>query len=646
MEDKKNRLMAVLKAVQEISAEHTLEYQLNMIAQKAIEIAECERCSIFLIDEEKEELWSKVATGLEEQIIRVPLAKGIVGHCGQTGEIINIEDAYQDARFFKEQDSKTGFRTRSILAIPFKNETNAIIGVLQLINKQGGIFNKEDEDIVSIFAAQIAVSIQTARGFESLKTTEKKLVDAYISIDREHQDLIHRIQRGRKFLILGICALFIFIIGFIIIPLGFKIFRDRPQALPNGDIQKKQDRETGPEQHLQIPVADIVKAEKNDILSEIVLTCKLAPGEIKTLTSSVNGRITDMLYGPGDFVEAGKIVLKIDEREIKSKIYQATANFLKAEKELRDLKNWTQSPDVLQAQRNVRLAEMNMDDAKSKWDTAGRLFERGIASKDELDSSQQSYRRAVLELEAARQSAQTALSRGSQHELKIAQSMLFNAKTELDELKQQLAKVTIRAPISGVILESSEGKEGKQDKTELEIGSQVQSGAALLRIGDISMLKMNVLVDEIDINKIRYGQAAQVWIDAIPNKQLNGRVEYMAPNAQVINKLSFFEVSILIREVPQEIRKLIKVGMSGTARITIEKQEQVITVPLAAVNMQGATGMVTKIVSKGIQMKNKEGMDVIDARIVVIPVVLGISNEFLVEIKEGLLVDDEVVQNM
>jgi GAF domain-containing protein len=98
-----------------------------------------ERATLWMLDEcsktKQKTIWSRVASGVNG-VIEAPLDGSIVGDCIMTGEIINIEDAYQDNRFDRHVDESTGFRTRSVLAVPVKNDGGNVIGAIQMINKK------------------------------------------------------------------------------------------------------------------------------------------------------------------------------------------------------------------------------------------------------------------------------------------------------------------------------------------------------------------------------------------------------------------------------------------------------------------------------------------------------------------------------
>src|SRR5919201_813177 len=123
----------------------SIEGLIESVVYTASKVMQAERASLFLLDVATGILWSKVAQGAESQEIRVPLGTGIAGWVAQHDQLVNLPDAYQDARFNPEVDHRTGYRTRSVLCGPVKSFEGEIIGVVQVINKHGGAFTKEDE---------------------------------------------------------------------------------------------------------------------------------------------------------------------------------------------------------------------------------------------------------------------------------------------------------------------------------------------------------------------------------------------------------------------------------------------------------------------------------------------------------------------
>ena len=114
-------LLSLLKIGRLVSAETDLDLLLETTAKETVKALNADRCTVFLHDKENNELWSKVAMGMESQEIRFPADKGLAGYVAQTGNTVNIEDAYNDDRFNKDIDNKTGYITKTILCMPIRN---------------------------------------------------------------------------------------------------------------------------------------------------------------------------------------------------------------------------------------------------------------------------------------------------------------------------------------------------------------------------------------------------------------------------------------------------------------------------------------------------------------------------------------------
>src|SRR5579863_2367398 len=123
--DLHEKLAAILAICQKMNSERDLGSLLDLIAREATHLLDCDRASIFLLDREKGELWSKVALGSSE-ILRFDASEGIAGHAVQTGETVNVADAYSDTRFYTAIDNRTGYVTRTVLAVAVRNQKGEI----------------------------------------------------------------------------------------------------------------------------------------------------------------------------------------------------------------------------------------------------------------------------------------------------------------------------------------------------------------------------------------------------------------------------------------------------------------------------------------------------------------------------------------
>jgi adenylate cyclase len=165
---------------------------ISQIVSKTIEVLQCDRASFFVLDEATKELWSMEAHGSELKEIRFPMHAGLAGHVATTAESINIADAYADARFNREFDQRSGYRTRSVLACPVFDRAGKVAGVIQSINKLDGRFDDEDLELLRAVASQIGVALENAKLHAStldmknyLESVQQSISDGIITLDRD-----------------------------------------------------------------------------------------------------------------------------------------------------------------------------------------------------------------------------------------------------------------------------------------------------------------------------------------------------------------------------------------------------------------------------------------------------------------------------
>ena len=173
------RLKMLLKVAGSISHEIQLDKLLRLIMDEVKEVLQCDRCTVFVLDREHNEIWSRVAHGEAE--IRFPAHLGIAGAVVTTGQVINIPDAYADSRFNPNIDKQTGYHTRNLLSAPMRNKPGEIIGVFQTLNKYDGPFTEEDEEILNAISVLAATQIENAQLYEEQKKTFDSLVETLAS---------------------------------------------------------------------------------------------------------------------------------------------------------------------------------------------------------------------------------------------------------------------------------------------------------------------------------------------------------------------------------------------------------------------------------------------------------------------------------
>jgi len=176
-------LRSVLEVTRKLGAPFDLDTMLTEVVNAAREVLDAERGTVFLYDESSDELVVRVATNLDS--IRIPAHKGIVGESAMSRKLINVPDCYADERFNQEIDKKTGYRSRCMLTIPLIGFEDTLVGVLQILNKNDGVFDEQDEFVATALASQAAVVLHRAKLIESMIANER--LDREITVARDVQ---------------------------------------------------------------------------------------------------------------------------------------------------------------------------------------------------------------------------------------------------------------------------------------------------------------------------------------------------------------------------------------------------------------------------------------------------------------------------
>ena len=198
---KSDPLVSLVKIGRSITAVTDIDVLLKVIAEETKIAIQADRCTVFMFDKEKNELWSKVALGLGSQEIRFPADKGLAGYVVKTGEPLNIPDAYNDPRFNPDIDKETGYRTKTILCMPIKNNNQEIIGAFQVLNKLGGVFTKGDEDLLVAIGGSASIALENAQLFEQQKELYKEqkiLFESFIDTLATSIDARDKITAGHS----------------------------------------------------------------------------------------------------------------------------------------------------------------------------------------------------------------------------------------------------------------------------------------------------------------------------------------------------------------------------------------------------------------------------------------------------------------
>lgn len=186
-----NRILSALHDVaRALGNPNDLDTLLELILAKTIELLDADRATLYLLEEPSGQLVSRHVVGGQVQSIRVNVGEGIAGSVVSTGKAMRVADAYRNPRFNRAWDAVTGYRTRSILAVPMQSCRGEVLGVLQVLNKRtGSAFTLEDQELLGALATQAGISIDNTNMFLAEVRNNQELHQARQRLERKVADL-------------------------------------------------------------------------------------------------------------------------------------------------------------------------------------------------------------------------------------------------------------------------------------------------------------------------------------------------------------------------------------------------------------------------------------------------------------------------
>lgn len=346
----------------------------------------------------------------------------------------------------------------------------------------------------------------------------------------------------------------------------------------------------------------IEKVKKQDLTAIVSASGEIKPKKNINISAQVPGRIVKIGVVEGQEVKAGDFLLKLDSTQ-----YEANAdrdqNFIRAA-----------NADLIQSE-----ARLKRD--KNSFDRQQQLFDDNLISKDQLEAAKAQYDVSVAQANAI--------------EFQIKQ-----AEASLKSTMDSLAKTTYVSPIDGVIT-SLQVEEGE---TAI-IGTMNNPGTVMLTIADLSVMEVEVEVDETDVVGVALGQEANVRVDALPNTVFQGKVTEIGSSAiqQSTASLSSTQESKdfkVVVTLDNPGRKL-KPGLSASADIIVAQRSQTLAVPISALVLRdrpnapaGATGSA----------REEEGVYAVETgRAKFASVQKGIAGGMNIEIVSGLQEGQELI---
>src|SRR5438128_10666314 len=196
-----SKLDLILDVTRRLMSITDLDALLRDMATVTTQLLDADRATISIVDSARAEIWSSVALGAGAGGTRPAIGVGIAGTVAATGERINIADAYEDPRFNPEPDHRTGYRTKTLLTFPMTGQNGRVIGVFQVVNKNGGgEFTTDDEETLSSLGASAAVAVENAQLVAEQRRLWTTLIETLaVTIDARDQQTAGHSQRVTRY---------------------------------------------------------------------------------------------------------------------------------------------------------------------------------------------------------------------------------------------------------------------------------------------------------------------------------------------------------------------------------------------------------------------------------------------------------------
>ncbi|MGB6688205.1 MAG: efflux RND transporter periplasmic adaptor subunit [Terracidiphilus sp.] len=233
--------------------------------------------------------------------------------------------------------------------------------------------------------------------------------------------------------------------------------------------------------------------------------------------SELSGKLRDVLVEEGDHVHAGQVVAVLVNADLQAQIQTSAAQVKQREAELRKTTNGARDQERRQAFSSVQESAAVLANAKAEAERHNQLFAEGIVSREDKDRYVREYDVAQAHYEEAMQHHALIDDRPREEDIAASQAALDLARAQLAQAQAVYEKTLIRSPIEGVILR-------KHHRAGESVSNSSTVPDPIVTIGDNSVLRVRVDVDETEVAKVRVGQAAYVTADAYGTQRFAGRV--------------------------------------------------------------------------------------------------------------------------
>jgi HlyD family secretion protein len=295
--------------------------------------------------------------------------------------------------------------------------------------------------------------------------------------------------------------------------------------------------------------------------------------------AKVMGRVAWIGVEKGDTVQAGQVLVRLEDAEFRAQVNQANANLAAAQARLDQLQSGSRPQEKLKDKAAVLQAEANLKTAEADYQRAETLYRSGVASKAELDHALAQRDTSAALVEAARQASAMTDIGPRKEEIRAAVAQVQQMKAALDYSQTQLAATEIKAPVAGTVLERIVER-GEMVSPSAFGGSGART--SVVDLADLTDLQIELDISQSDFARLKMSQRAEIIPDAFPNLRYTGFLAEIAPEAN--RAKSTVQVKVKVENPNEQLRpemnarvnflsdKPAKSDTQSSARVLVPKQ--------------------------------------------------------------------------
>jgi len=347
---------------------------------------------------------------------------------------------------------------------------------------------------------------------------------------------------------------------------------------------------------------------RRNLVSTVTASGKVQPQSKVDVSSDITGRIIELAVKEGDRVKRGDLLIRIDASTFEATVARAEAGLASAR------------AAAVQSEANRGQAERALRRAREL-----RTQSQNLVSDEQLEQAETSFRVAE------------AVATSSDRQVDQAQA-------QLQEARDQLAKTVLRAPMDGQVTRVA------VEEGEVAVpGTFSRETGLLMTVSDLSVIQVNVQVDETDVVRLAMSDSVEVTIDAFPDTTFSGRVTKISQSSSRLTSAATsadravdYDVEVTLDNPPPDVRP----DLSATAKIVTATRDSALSIPIIALTVRENTPISSETApadtSKG--TKETEGVFVVQDGVAQFrPVKVGIAGEEHFEVLDGLAAGDTIV---